>query len=255
MKRLKYGNSFYSGIARYQKFFYYTCCMKKGLVVASLFTVLLPNCAPVYIPSAPMVFNNQQAGDYQVALRQGGRSSNLQIGYAFSDHINVGITGSAFYTQGTGIGNLFFDGTRGLDVNLVGGYYERAGDDVFELTVGAGPILLEYPEEVSDYFKLFVQPTYTINSNKKTNTELSLIMRFTGTSLTALDENQELQNFKQGYLEPSLCLSVGDKFKFTTQMGASLGLTRNYFQNTSGVILNFGLSYSLPKLKKETTLP
>jgi hypothetical protein len=237
--------------------------MKNGLIAVTLFAVSLTNCAPVYIPSAPMVFNNQEEGDYQVAYRQGVRSSNLQVGYAVSDHINVGITGSAFYTQQvTGFFNSY-DGTRGLNVDFVGGYYERSGDNVFEFTVGAGPILLQYPEETSDYFKLYIQPTYTINYNKKTHTDFSLIMRFTGTSVTALDENQELKNFQQGYLEPALSLSIGNKVKFPTQMGASLGLTQNYFTNNSGlvlpnnsgVILNFGLSYSLPKIKKETILP
>ena len=237
--------------------------MRNGLIAITLFAVSLTNCAPVYIPSAPMVFNNQQAGDYQVAYRQGVRSSNLQVGYAVSDHINVGITGSAFYTQQASVFNQSYAGTKGLNVDFVGGYYERSGDDVLEFTVGAGPILLQYPGEISDYFKLYIQPTYTINSNKKTHTDFSLIMRFTGTSLTAFDKNQELKNFQQGYLEPALSLSIGNKVKFTTQMGASLGLTQNYFtnnsgsvfSNNSGVILNFGLSYSLPKIKKETILP
>ena len=237
--------------------------MKNGLIAVTLFAVSLTNCAPVYIPSAPMVFNNQEEGDYQVAYRQGVRSSNLQVGYAVSDHINVGITGSAFYTQQASVFNQSYAGTKGLNVDFVGGYYERSGDDVLEFTVGAGPILLQYPGEISDYFKLYIQPTYTINSNKKTHTDFSLIMRFTGTSLTAFDKNQELKNFQQGYLEPALSLSIGNKVKFTTQMGASLGLTQNYFtnnsgsvfSNNSGVILNFGLSYSLPKIKKETILP
>jgi len=95
---------------------------------------------------------------------------------------------------------------------------------------------------VSDYFKLYIQPKYTINSNKQTHTEVSLIMRFTGSRLSALDENQESKNFKQGYLEPALSLSIGNEVNFTTQMGMSLGLTQNYFQNTSGVLLNLGIS-------------
>ncbi|MDB9882354.1 hypothetical protein N8368_04490 [Bacteroidia bacterium] len=222
------------------------------LLIAGLF--LDSGCAPVYIPSAPMVFNNDKKGDYSVNYRQGFYSSNLQVGYAVNDNLNVGGTLSALYTGDASVGSILYEGLRGIDFNAVVGYYNKFYEyNIFELNAGVGPIAMDENLGLNNYLKAYIQPSITFNSRGETRTDFTLLTRVVGTSFSEAFNRDTVVNL--GYVEPVLSLSIGNQLRFNTQLGISLPFNQEYLRDYSPFIFNMGIGYTILKTKKEVTEP
>lgn len=232
--------------------------MNNLLVFLILVVLSITSCAPVYIPSAPLVFNNEEEGDYFVALRQGSFSTNLQGGYAVNDNFNIGGSVSALYTGDASVASTSYEGSNAAEVNLVAGYYNKfTATHIFELNGGVGPVFLQSADQVSDYFKGYVQPSITFVGNGRKKTNLTLLTRFVGATFNEEYSNQPVRDsvVNLGYIEPAMSFSIGNAFKFNSQLGLSLPMGgNNSSYNVSPFIFNIGIAYAIPR-KRTSTLP
>jgi len=230
--------------------------MVKNLFFVLLAGIILGGCSPIYIPNAPMVFNNEKQGDYEVNYRQGIYSSNLQGGYAVTDNLNIGLSASSLYSAESGVGNTVYPGSKALEANLVAGYYNKfTSKNLFEMNMGLGSVFMTEPENVKDYYKFYAQPTLTFLGNEgRTDTDFSMIAKVVGTSLT-INEGAKDTTVFQGYFEPVLSFSVGNQLRFNTQMGVSIRFQENYFNRYSPFIFNMGIGYTLPRKREKAILP
>ncbi|PCJ66437.1 MAG: hypothetical protein COA58_06575 [Bacteroidetes bacterium] len=228
----------------------------KHLIFIFIGALILSGCSPVYIPNAPFVFNNQQQGDYEVNYRQGAYSSNLQGGYAISDNLNLGLALSSLYSAESSVASTVYKATKAYDVNIVAGYYNKfTAKHVFEMNAGVGSVFMSEPQNIKDYYKFYVQPSITFAGTEgRTDTDFTMLTRLVGTSFRSIEGASDTSVF-QGYIEPVLSFSVGNQFRFNTQLGVSLGLQENYFKHHSPFIFNIGIGYTLPRKREEAILP
>ena len=224
-------------------------------ITTILMLVLLVGCAPIYIPNAAMVFNSAEQGDYSINMRQGASSTNVQGGYALTDRFNLGVQANALYAADNTVTGGAGDPTVAYEANLIAGYYSKfTAKHTIEINAGLGGLIFENPEELSNYLKAYIQPGLTFNVGSKKSTDLTFLTRAVGLSFSHLENGRDTSVF-QGYIEPMVCLSVGDKFRFNMQMGVSAPFNQNYFRETTPFILNVGIGYTLPKSRKRATLP
>lgn len=217
---------------------------------------MLYSCAPLYTPNAPLVFNHQEQGDNGVTLRVGGFSSSLQGGYAVTDKLNLGGTISYHKSGESAAGNTTYESTEAGEVNLVAGYYNMiTSKNLIELNAGFGPFLLTKPDGYSNYFKGYVQPSFTFIRQPKNRSYFTLLTRVTGTTFTEAVDNQLDTTRYVGYIEPALSYCFGKQFKFSSQLGLSLPLDVERRVRYSPFILNVGISYSFGKKEEVKTLP
>jgi hypothetical protein len=226
----------------------------KLLTIFVLFA--LSSCSPVYIPNSPFVFNNDQKGDYSINFRQGAYSSNLQGGYAINDNLNAGVSVSALYSPAT-TGTFSTQGTEALDVGAVFGYYNKiTSQNTFELNAGLGPIFYTQPSGISNYAKAFIQPSFTFSSKGNTRADFTLLVR--GVGITFNDSRRGLDTtLTKAYIEPVMSLAIGNQIRFNTQFGLSVLTPEQYDGNydPSPFIFNVGIGYTIPRNRKEATLP
>lgn len=222
----------------------------KLVLIGCLFIVA---CSPVYIPSAPMVFNNQELGDFEFNLRQGALSTNVQGGYAVTDHINVGMTYSALYFTDQSV--AIEESSPSHQPNLVLGYYNKlTATHLLEVNVGGGPVLNVSTNRFDNYYKAYIQPSITFHNINGLNTDFSMLMRISGATFRELQVSS-LDTYYQGYIEPVLSLSLGDEVRFNSQLGLSIPMQQNTFFENSPIILNIGIGYRLPRRKTPSKLP
>lgn len=227
--------------------------MNKNILYFCSLVLLFAACAPVYIPSAPVIFHSEEKGDFSATVRQGFYSTNVQAGIAISDHINIGVQGIKMYSGETTVGQTVYPGTNALQGSIVVGYYTRfTARHTFELNGGIGALQFNYPDNISGYTKTFIQPSITFSSTRS-NIDFTVLTRGVGVSFLANENGRDSSVF-QGMLEPVLNLSIGENIKFQTQAGLSLPLTDTYDSESSPFIFNIGLSVALP-YKKKPTLP
>jgi hypothetical protein len=217
---------------------------------------ILGGCSPIYIPNAPMVFNNEKQGDYEINYRQGAYSSNLQGGYAVTDNINIGLVASSLYSAESSVGSTVYEASKALEANIVAGYYKKfTSRNLFEMNVGLGSVFMSKPQDIQDYYKVYAQPSITFLGNEgETDTDFSMIAKVVGTSFTVNNGFTDTTVY-QGYFEPVLSFSVGNQFRFNTQMGVSIRFQENYFNRHSPFIFNMGIGYTLPRKRDKAILP
>lgn len=228
--------------------------MRKSIILSLSVILLIASCAPVYIPSSPVIFHSEEQGDFSATVRQGFYSTNVQAGIAVTDHINIGVQGSKLYSGESSVGQTTYPGTDALQGSVIVGYYNRfTAKHTFELNGGVGALQFKYQENINGYIKTFIQPSITFNGNGDHNIDFTILTRGVGASFIANENGRDTAVF-QGMLEPVLNLSVGKNVKFQTQAGLSLPLTKTYDNESSPFIFNIGLSIALP-YKKKPTLP
>lgn len=224
------------------------------LYIVILSFIFIQSCAPVYIPNSTMVFENEEEGDGFVKFRQGGYSTNLQGGYAVNDNFNIGVALNGLYTGEARIGSTTYPGVEAFEVNAVLGYYNKfTAKNIFEFNVGGGPIYYANPEGVSNYYKLFAQPTVSLKSlNDKI--KMSISTRMVGVSFNYDNKSTDSTYFR-GYAEPVVSLSFGKNVQFLLQSGASIPIKSDEFFQTSPFILNLGIGYKFGNKRSEFIEP
>jgi len=216
--------------------------------------LIITSCAPVYIPSAPVIFHSEERGDFSATIRRGAYSTNVQVGVAVSDHINVGVQGSKLRSWETTIGQTVYPGTDAQEGSVIIGYYNKiTASHTFELNGGVSALQVKYPENINGYIKTFIQPSMTFNKGANKKIDVTLLSRLVGSSFIVNPKGVDSSVF-QGTLEPVLNLSVGKNLKFQTQAGLSIPLTASYDTDRSPFIFNIGLTFALP-YKKKAILP
>ena len=222
----------------------------KILFIASVTALvfILGSCSFIYIPSAPVVFNHENEGDLSVDLRQGGFSTNLNVGYAIKDNINIGTSISSLYTGDASVNGRTYEGTQAYDLGLIAGYFTKPSENtIFELNASAGSIFLNN-DAIRNYAKVYLQPSIGFQSKNK-STVFNMGFRALGTSATS-DFMQRDTLYYAGYFEPFLSLSAGKKVHFLMQAGVSVPLVENTLGDVSPFLLNFGIGYSIGTKKK-----
>lgn len=216
--------------------------------------LFLASCAPLYIPNSPMIFNHDEQGDVSVNFRQGSFSSNLQVAYAATDNFNIGLMGSSLYTGESTAFNVYYPGTSAQEINVIGGYYKKiSSTNMIEFNAGAGAVYLKYPENITNYYNGFIQPTVTFGS-RRDNTKFSCATRLKGCSFSEYDGRKDTAMFR-GFFEPLLSFSTGDRMHFLMQAGISARLQPEVNYDYSPFIFNIGVGYTFkPSTKHKVVI-
>ncbi|MBT8326446.1 MAG: hypothetical protein KJP21_01905 [Bacteroidia bacterium] len=231
--------------------------MKSQLTVilyVSVISLFAYSCSPVYIPNSTMVFENEAAGEGSVKYRQGIYSTNIQGGYAVSDNFNVGIAVNGLHTTEVTIGTITDLGVQAVEVNAVAGYFNKfTASNVFELNVGGGSVFYSRPSEISEYYKLFAQPSISFK-NLNENFKATISARMTGVAFNYNDAGIDTAYFR-GFGEPMVSLSFGKKVQFLMQGGISIPLQTEEVFESSPFIFNVGIGYKFGNKRSEFIEP
>ncbi len=225
-----------------------------ALVFISVFIIFMESCAPVYIPNAAMVFENEEEGEGSVKYRQGLYSTNIQAGYAVNDNLNIGLVANALHTAEVTVWNTTEPGVTAIEANAVIGYYNKfTASNVFEFNVGGGPVFHSSPEGLSNYYKLFAQPSISIKNLNETF-KLSVSTRATGVAFNYSDRGVDTSYYR-GFAEPIVSLSFGKKVQFLIQTGISIPFQSQEIFVPSPFIFNLGIGYKFGNKRSEFIEP
>lgn len=207
--------------------------------------------SPVYVPV------NKEKGDLKLDLSY----DNIQVGYAFTNHLSLFATGFIRSNKGGSKGETFLGKENSgakirsdslMEANFGFSIYGKTEAFYYEFLLGSGIGRVKYNNRINDYdndyqfrmvtrkFNLFVQPT--IGFKIKNVIELGAFSKFIYASYYDIKSNVILGNSqdetdkhfigkKQAdlfFVEPGVFFRVGSKnIKFQTQLSPSINLLDN----------------------------
>ncbi len=112
---------------------------------------------------------------------------------------------------------------------------------------------MNYPQNISNYYNGFLQPTLTFASLNN-HTKLSVAPRLKGLVFGRFDGTKDTAVY-QGFIEPILSLSTGERIHFLVQAGFSARLQQELIYDYSPFIFNIGVGYTFKPKKTDIIEP
>jgi hypothetical protein len=222
----------------------------KKLYYLFFFVLCFQACAPIYVPSPAVHFNNVEQGDAFFGTTLGFFNLGVQGGYAITDHVNIGLVLNSKSASGYTIGNsISEEGIAGVEIQGIAGYYNRVGaTSVFELNGGYGFSSIRRPGEIGNQTNVFIQPGFTAY---KPNSKWAMFASMKSNYLM-YDETVQMDSIaaRTGlFFEPNLQVTYGDKVKATFQVGYSLEALNQLDSDYQPLIMNLGIRYNIRRSK------
>lgn len=208
----------------------------------------LVSCSPEYIPNMANTPMFERKGEIQANLSGGVSGTDIQLGYAVSDHIGLMANGS--FRDETSDTTDEFHKHNLYEFGI--GYYDQIGSHgKYEIFggLGSGSIKgydesrLENPVGEANFFKLFIQPSIGLTSDV---VDGSLATRWVLVRTDYTEGDYEGSSGFQPFFEPVLTGRVGFKYiKLISQVGLSVPVKQDLPFDYQPFIINFGLHFNI----------
>lgn len=233
---------------------------KRKLVYFCLLVAIyiFSGCTPAYIPNIVNSPNFSNKGEFQSTVALGTHHSDLQFGYAATDHIGILLNGSFGSSDADTSLNFHQHGFGEFGL----GYYTTLSKITrFELFGGLGGGTIKarfendfYRDNVNASFtRVFFQPGIGIATDVfdgSFTTRMVLVKM----NLYQDNLNNTFNTSLAPYIEPVITAKIGYKYiKLFSQLGFSIPLKQNLDYNHQLLIASFGLHFKFGK--KERTAP
>lgn len=250
------------------------------VLIQIVLIIVLSSCKTIYRANKlnTPVFKTKK--ELQATLVTGASGIELQGAYSINDNIAVMLNGvydnSKVRVMDTIQQNTVQQSVKDISSeysNVYGegaiGYYQSFGVDTSKMAaiyVGGGLGAtngysnhwgVDYLKYNSEYFRLFVQPTYGLILSR--NVELAAAIRFSFMNYHSLDVMDTVTTFYSTnrmdvFVDPAVTLKLGfDQFKFVAQAGSSLPLLMRDYYTSSTLILSFGFHLNFTRYWEKPT--